>query len=461
MDEVNKNIEIAKKIAEEVKEKNGRMYYVGGFVRDQLMNRENKDIDVEVFGITKEELIAIISKYGIVDQIGSSFGILKVFGLDIDFGFPRKETNTGSSHKDFSIQVDPNMTTLEAAKRRDFTMNALMQDVLTNEIIDHFNGVEDIQNKIIRYVDKNSFVEDELRVLRACQFAARFNFKISKDTIELCKTLDCTNLTKERIYTEVEKALLKSDKPSIFFEYAREIGILSKIFSPMDKLIGVEQEPKWHPEGDVWIHTMMVIDQAAKLREKSNYPLAYMFAAVCHDLGKITTTRRLHGKIVSYNHENELHLTKSFLKNITNNNDLIHSVLILVKNHMRPNILAKNNSSDKAVRKLIVETSGKLVNIQDGILLAKADRTGRGSDDMQVYNIDEWWNEKLASVNDNKTTIKPLVTGADLINIGYTQGKELGEILKYAFKLQIDGMSREEILKSIKSKNNIKGIKIK
>lgn len=451
-DDINKNIEIAKEIANEIKDMNGRMYYVGGFVRDKIMNIENKDIDVEVFGITKDDCISVISKYGVVDQIGSSFGILKVFGLDIDFGFPRKERNTGSSHKDFEVQIDPFMSTLEAAKRRDFTMNALMQDVLTGEIIDHFGGVQDIQNKTIRHVDKKTFVEDELRVLRACQFAARFNFKISDETINLCKKLDCTSLPKERIYTEVEKALLKSTKPSIFFEYANEIGILPKIFSPMNKLIGVEQEPKWHPEGDVWTHTMMVLDQAAKLREQSNYPIAYMLAAVCHDLGKITTTRHLHGKIVSYNHENELHLTKSFLKNITNNNDLIHSVLILVKNHMRPNILAKNNSSDKAVRKLILETSGKLVNIQDEILLAKADRTGRGSDDMQAYNIDGWWKEKLATVNDNKTTIKPIVTGIDLINIGYTQGKELGEVLKYAFKLQISGMSREEILKNIKKK---------
>lgn len=451
-DDLEKNIQILKEIAEEIKNNNGRLYYVGGFVRDQLMNKENKDVDVEVFGINTDELISILSKYGTVDQIGSSFGILKVYGLNIDFGFPRKEKNTGLSHKDFEIKIDPYMTTLEAAKRRDFTINALMQDVLTGEIIDHFNGIQDIQNKIIRYVDKKTFAEDELRVLRACQFASRFSFKIDENTIKLCKTLDCTNLPKERIYAEVEKALLKAEKPSIFFEYAREIGILSKIFSPMDKLIGVEQEPKWHPEGDVWTHTMMVIDQAAKLREKSNYPIAYMLSAVCHDLGKITTTRHLNGKIVSYNHENELHLTKSFLKNITNNNDLIHSVLILVKNHMRPNILAKNNSSDKAVRKLIVETSGKLVNIQDEILLAKADRTGRGSDDMQTYNIDDWWKEKLATVNENKTTIKPLVTGEDLINMGYSQGKELGETLKYAFKLQISGMSKDEILKNIKRK---------
>ncbi len=447
---INKDIEIAKKIAEEIKDINGRMFFVGGYVRDYIMKKENKDIDVEVFGLTEQELIQVISKYGIVDKIGSNFGILKVHGIDIDFGMPRKDLNTGVKHTEFEVNIDPNMSTLEASKRRDFTINALMQDVLTGEIVDHFGGLQDIQNKVIRHVDEITFVQDELRVLRACQFASRLSFKISEDTLTLCKKLDCSNLTKERIFTEVEKALLKSDKPSIFFEYCYQIGLLKKIFSPMDKLIGVEQSPVHHPEGDVWTHTMMVIDAASKLKDKSNYPIAFMLAAVCHDLGKITTTRHLHGKIVSYNHENELQLTKKFLKNITNNNDLTYSVMLLVKNHMRPNILAKNNSSDKAVRRLIVETNSKLVNIQDVILLSKADRLGRGSDDLDSYDIDKWWKEKLVTVNENKTSILPLVNGKDLIQMGYVQGAEIGEILKEAFELQIRGLSKEEIINKIK-----------
>jgi tRNA nucleotidyltransferase (CCA-adding enzyme) len=451
-DELNNNIIVAKKIAQEVKDKNGRMFFVGGYVRDQIIGKENKDIDVEVFGLSVDELTDILSKYGIVDEIGVSFGIFKIHGIDIDFGMPRKERNTGAKHKDFEINIDPNMSTLEASRRRDFTMNALLQDVLTGEIIDNFNGIQDIQNKVIQHIDENTFIQDELRVLRACQFASRFNFSISEDTLKLCKRLDCTNLAKERIYIEVEKALLNTDKPSIFFEYARQLGLLKKIFAPMDKLIGVEQSPIHHPEGDVWTHTMMVIDEAAKLREKSNYPIAFMLAAVCHDLGKITTTRRLHGRIVSYNHENELHLTKKFLKNMTNNNDLTYAVMLLVKNHMRPNIIAKNNSSDKAVRKLIVDTSSKIVNIQDAILLSKADRMGRDTNDLNVLDIDVWWKDRIAKVNENKTTIDPLITGKDLTQMGYIQGEEIGIILKKAFELQINGLSKEEILKTIKNK---------
>ena len=452
-DELDENIRIVREIAKEVKEKNGKMFYVGGYVRDQIINIKNKDIDVEVFGLLSEELIEILSKYGIVDQIGCIFGIFKIHGIDVDFSMPRKEKNIGVKHKDFEINIDPNMSTLEAARRRDFTMNSLLQDVITGEIIDHFGGIQDIQNKVIQHIDDNTFIQDELRVLRACGFAARFNFTISKDTLDLCRKLDCTNLPKERIYTEVQKVLLKSNKPSIFFEYIWQLGLLKKIFTPMDKLIGLEQSPEHHPEGDVWTHTMMVIDEAAILREESNYPIAFMLAAVCHDLGKITTTRHLHGKIVSYNHENELHLTKKFLKNITNNTDLTYAVMILVKNHMRPNILAKNKSSDKAIRKLIVDTSSKLVNIQDAILLSKADRMGRSSNDLNIVNIDKWWKNKIAEVNESKTTITPLVTGRDLINLGYTEGEEMGIVLKRAFDLQINGLSREKIISNIKIKS--------
>jgi len=452
-DELNNNIIVAKKIAQEIKDKNGRMFFVGGYVRDQIINKENKDIDVEVFGLSVNELTDILSNYGVIDEVGISFGIFKIHGIDIDFSMPRKEKSIGVKHKDFQINIDPNMSILEASRRRDFTMNALLQDALTGEIIDNFNGIQDIQNKVIQHIDENTFIQDELRVLRACQFAARFNFRISEDTLKLCKKLDCTNLAKERIYIEVEKALLNTDKPSIFFEYARQLGLLNKIFAPMDKLIGVEQSPIHHPEGDVWTHTMMVIDEAAKLRKKSNYPIALMLASVCHDLGKITTTRHLHGRIVSYNHENELHLTKKFLKNITNNNDLTCSVMLLVKNHMRPNILAKNNSSDKAIRRLIVDTSSKIVNIKDAILLSKADRMGRDTSDLNILDIDEWWKDRIATVNENKTTIDPLVTGKDLTQMGYIQGEEIGVILKQAFELQICGFSKEEILKKIKSKS--------
>jgi tRNA nucleotidyltransferase (CCA-adding enzyme) len=447
--EINETLSISKKIAEDIKLKKGRMFYVGGYVRDKILKLENKDIDVEVFGLSPDEIKEVLSKYGVVDEFGAKFGIFKVHGIDIDFAMPRTEKSTGEGHKNFEVNVNPNMSMINACKRRDFTINALMEDVLTGEVFDYFDGLKDLQNGNIRHVDDETFVEDELRVLRACQFAARFDFKICNETINLCKKIDCSKLPKERIYGELEKALLKANKPSIFFEYARKIEILNKLFSPMEKLIGLEQNPKYHPEGDVWNHTMMVIDEAAQLKEKSNYPISLMLAAVCHDLGKITTTRVIHEKIVSFDHENRLELTEKFLKNITSNKDLIDSVKILVKNHMRPNIIAKDDSSDKSIRKLIVDTNGKLVNIQDAILLSKADRLGRSINNIDAESIDIWWNNRLQKVNGEETKIIPFITGKDLIDMGLKPNKEFKKILELAFKLQLNGLNREEILKKL------------
>ncbi len=452
---INLDIKILNDIAKDIDKNNGRTFFVGGYVRDKLLKLESKDIDVEVFGIEINNLRKILLKYGNINEFGNKFGILKLTGTNIEFSIPRKEKSIGEKHQDFEIDIDPHLSLISASKRRDFTMNALMEDVLTGEIIDNWNGKEDIENKVIRHIDDSTFIQDELRVLRACQFAARFNFKISDETIKLCKKIDCSNLPKERIYTELEKALLYSKKPSIFFEYVRQIGLLDKIFKPLDKLIGLKQNPIYHPEGDVWNHTMMVLDEGANIKEKSNYPICLMLSCICHDLGKITTTRIKNGKIISYDHENQLHLTDKFLKNITDNKDLITSVKILVRNHMRPNVIAKNNSSNKAIRKLIVDTSGKLVDIKDAILLSKADRLGRSINNMSEEDLEKWWEDKLSEINNKETKIIPFITGHDLIDLGFTPNKEFGDILDYAFKLQIDGFDKEAIInKIIRNKKN-------
>lgn len=445
----NLDFQILNKIAVDIDEKGGRTFFVGGYVRDKLLKYKSKDIDVEVFGIDINKLKDILLKYGNVNEFGNKFGILKLSGTNIEFSMPRKEKSIGEKHQDFEIEIDPNLSLINASKRRDFTMNSLMEDVLTGEIIDYWNGKEDIENKVIRHIDDVTFIQDELRVLRACQFAARFNFEISKETINLCKKIDCSHLPKERIYAELEKVLLNSEKPSIFFQYIREIGLLSTLFKPLDKLIGLKQNPIYHPEGDVWNHTMMVLDEAAKIKEKSNYPICLMIACICHDLGKITTTRMKNGKLVSYDHENQLHLTDQFLKNITDNKDLIVSVKILVRNHMRPNIIAQNHSSNKAIRKLIVDTSGKLVNIKDTILLSKADRLGRSINNMSEDDLENWWENKLSEINNKETKIVPFINGQDLINLGFIPNKNFGDILDYAFKLQIDGLNKEEIINKI------------
>ena len=217
---MNKDILLASK----VKEKGGRAFYVGGYVRDLLLNIPNKDIDIEVHGIAEKDLVAILNEIGEVDYYGRSFGIYALRHEDIEVALPRSEKVLGTGHRDFEISVDPDMGYKNAALRRDFTINALMMDVLSHEILDYFNGTYDLNKGIIRHVNDVSFAEDPLRVYRAAQFASRFGFKIDERTVELCKGIDTFVLSRERIEEELKKALLKAEKAEIFFECLKEMN---------------------------------------------------------------------------------------------------------------------------------------------------------------------------------------------------------------------------------------------
>lgn len=423
----------------------GEVYFVGGYVRDSLLGKENKDIDIEIFNITPNRLKEALSKFGTVDDIGASFGVLKLHGLDVDFAMPRSESKSNLGHKGFDVNVNPFMNTKDASKRRDLTINSLMKNYKTGEIIDHFNGLSDLKNGLIKHIDDKTFVEDELRSLRACQFAARLNFKIAKETIELCKGFKLNILPQERIFEELSKALLKSNRPSIFFENLYEMGLIKQIFTPIDVLKTIEQNLVYHPEGNVWNHTMLVIDELAKLRNKSNYPLALMLAGICHDFGKIKATKILDGKIMAHGHENILDDVEIFLNNICNNKDLINSVILLVRNHMKPNSKGVVfEAKDSTIRRLIVKAKGKRVDIKDLLLLAEADHKGRLN--AGDYNEEKvWFDKKIKDVcNDND--IKPVIQGRDLIKLGLKPSKEFKIILDRAFELQLDGLSKEEII---------------
>ena len=217
---MNKDILLASK----VKEKGGRAFYVGGYVRDLLLNIPNKDIDIEVHGIAEKDLVAILNEIGEVDYYGRSFGIYALRHEDIEVALPRSEKVLGTGHRDFEISVNPDMGYKNAALRRDFTINALMMDVLSHEILYYFNGTDDLNKGIIRHVNDASFVEDPLRVYRAAQFASRFGFKIDERTVELCKGIDTFVLSRERIEEELKKALLKAERAEIFFECLKEMN---------------------------------------------------------------------------------------------------------------------------------------------------------------------------------------------------------------------------------------------
>ncbi len=241
-------------LAEIIKRNGGRAMLVGGCVRDALMGVEPKDWDLEIYGIEPSKLREILDGFGKVDAVGEAFTVYKI-GDDLDVALPRRERKTGRGHKGFVVEGDPQMSFAEAAKRRDFTVNAIMQDALTGEIIDVYNGRADIENKILRVVSNETFAEDSLRVLRAAQFAARFEFTIEPETIEICRQIDLTDLPKERIWGELEKLLLKSAKPSIGLQYFYDLNIAAQLFPELVALVGVPQESTWHPEG--WLFSAL------------------------------------------------------------------------------------------------------------------------------------------------------------------------------------------------------------
>ncbi len=325
--------------------------------------------------------------------------------------------------------------------RRDFTVNAMMQNVLTGEIVDCWGGKEDLNRKILRCVSAETFPEDALRVFRAAQFAARFEAQIEPQTLALCAQIDVTQVTRERVMEEMNKALLKARKPSVFFRVLREMNHLKEFFPELAACIGVKQSPVYHPEGDVFEHTMLVVDCAANLRSRAVNPQAFMIAALFHDLGKIVATE-IHedGKITAYGHEVlGLETVKTQLLRLTNNQKLIRYVLNLTELHMRPNRLAENHSKKKKTRELF-----DLCEVpEDLILLARADATGKL--DKPYPDEDEiFLRERLEDYR--AVMLRPMVTGDDLIRAGVVPGKQMKEMLAFARKLHFSGIERKNAL---------------
>lgn len=435
------NEAMVQRLAQSVAREGGRVYYVGGFVRDRLLGRENKDIDVEVHGVTPAQLEAILDTLGQRMQIGESFGVYALKGHDVDIAMPRRENATGRGHRDFAISVDPFIGTRKAAMRRDFTINAMMEDVLTGEIVDPFDGREDLQNGVIRHVSDASFAEDPLRVLRGAQFAARFHFTIAPETIQLCRTMDLSALSRERVEGEMKKALLKSDEPSIFWNAMREMNQLSCWFPELEALIGLEQSPKFHPEGDVWTHTLCVTDRAAALRHRAAQPFPFMMSALCHDIGKAVTTEEIDGVIHAYRHEEEgLPLAERLLHRLTGEKKLIAYVLNMVENHMRPNTMARHQSSFKATNHLFDDS----LEPADLILLAMADAQGTGTY-VPGHSSEAFLFERLAAYRELME--KPAVMGRDLIEAGLKPDSRFAELLAYAHKLHLAAVPKEAALK--------------
>ena len=432
---------IEKRIAERVKEAGGRTFYVGGYVRDRLLGIENKDIDIEVHGVVPEKLYDILSSLGEVLIYGNSFGVYALKGYDIDIAMPRKEKAIGRGHRDFEIDIDPFIGHKEAARRRDFTINSLMEDVLSGEIVDSFNGEDDLKKGIIRHIDDRSFVEDPLRVLRSCQFASRFGFEIAPETIELCRSIDITVLSRERVEEELKKAIVRGDKPSLFFEYLKKMDQLSYWFKEVKDLIGLKQDPIYHPEGDVFIHTMEVIDNGSRYRDKVSDPYLFMLLCLCHDFGKIVTSETINGRIHAYGHEKEgLPLVAEFLNRITSNAAVHRYVLNMVPLHMKPNAVAHAKSAVKVTNRMFDEAIEPL----DLIYFSMSD-TCRIMEGEEFDGDSDFLFERMKIYEEYMA--RPYVSGQDLIDNGLEPDESFSEILEYAHKLRLAGIGKPDALK--------------
>ena len=433
--------EMAHTLAQAVHDHGGCAYYVGGCVRDGLPTDRDIDLDIEIHGIVPHVLEEILDSLGQRMSMGESFGIYGLKGYGLDIALPRKEHLRGVGHKDFDIISDPFIGTKAAAKRRDFTVNAMMQNVLTGEIIDHYGGKADWEQGILRHVCNESFPEDPLRVLRGAQFAARFGLTTAPKTLELCRTMDLSHLPKERIEGELKKALLKSDTPSLFFTFLRQAEQLSLWFPELEALIGVPQHAVYHAEGDVWNHTMMVLDEAAKLRHRASNPYHFMLAALCHDFGKAAASEDRDGIVHAYGHETAgLPLVRSFLQRLTNETKALEYAENLTALHMKPNVAAHNRSSVKSTNKLF----DSCIDPMGLVLLALADDRGRISLS-PAPSTEDFLTERLAVYEEMMA--RPYVMGKDLIAAGLTPGKDFSELLAYAHKLRLAGVDKDSALK--------------
>jgi len=437
------SLETARAIAGAVRNAGGRALIVGGWVRDQLLGHPSKDLDIEIFGVPQEHLPALLNAFGRVEPVGQSFPVYKVVrpdGGDIDVALPRRESKRGRGHKSFDVIGDPSMTVGEAARRRDFTINAIAWDPLTDTYEDPCNGRADLESGVLRAVDLSTFGDDSLRVLRAIQFAARFEFALEDATAALCRSIPLDDLPAERIWGEIGKLLLQARRPSIGLALALDLGVVDRLFPELKALVGCKQEPEWHPEGDVWTHTLMVVDQARQRNTDLPRPqqVAVMLGAVCHDFGKPATTAFVDGRIRSLDHEEAgIAPATAFLDRLNVHSmdgfDVRRQVLGLVAQHLKPGAFYKaGNVSDGAFRRLAQKVDLELL-----ARLARADCHGRtGVFDCSAM---DWFVDRARALGVEHQPPPPLLLGRHVLALGLAPGPKVGEVLRVVYDAQLDG----------------------
>jgi tRNA nucleotidyltransferase (CCA-adding enzyme) len=426
-------------LASAIRDAGGRALIVGGWVRDRLLGLASTDIDLEVFGLPAERVRAVLEAAGRVETVGASFQVFKLG--EIDVSLPRRDSKSGRGHRGFEVTGDPSMSIEEAARRRDFTINAISWDPLTGEYLDPFDGRRDLAQRLLRVVDAATFADDSLRVLRAIQFAARFDLAVDSATRAICASIPLDDLPAERIWAEFEK-LLGAPRPSIGLALALELGIVAKLWPELHALAGCPQEPEWHPEGDVWVHTLQVIDQARRrVDDLDRGPwLAVMLGAVCHDLGKPLTTAFLDGRIRSIDHEEQgVAPASAFLDRLNVHSidgyDVRRQVLGMTAQHLKPGMWFKvrDEVGDGAFRRLAQKVDLELL-----ARVAKSDCLGRQPGTFNCEAMD-WFLDRARHLGVEHRPPAPILLGRHLLALGVKPGPRLGGILKTVYEQQLDG----------------------
>ncbi len=422
-------------IAREITRIGGRAFYTGGYTRDLLISghaEAGSDIDIEVFHLESEQLIALLSPFGEVKTVGKIYPVFKIKG-----------------HPEWDFTLSRQNSYADAAARRDFTIDAIMIDIVTGEILDYTGGKQDLAAKVIRHTTPEVLADDPLRAYRAASLAGRLEFTVHPETLQLMHKADLGKVPHERIAAELKKLLLLSAKPSIGLRYLEKTGLLRQLHPDLYNLIGCEQEPKNHPEGDVWEHTLQVVDEAAKLKDKSRNPLVLMWAALLHDIGKPAVTKQREGKITAYGHDTQgAGMASAFLHDLRCSNDLTHSVMVLIREHMHPVLLYKQKEqiTDKAIRKL-----ADRVDISELLLLSEADFHGR-SMERDYSPIRDWLLGRIMELGlEPGKKIEPLLKGRDLLELGMPPGDSFKKILDLAWELQLEGLDKEQIIRAVKA----------
>lgn len=434
---------------------NGTVLAIGGAVRDGFLGRPIKDLDCEVYNVSLESLEELLTQFGPVRSVGKAFGVLRIDGLDIDWSLPR----TDAQGRKPPVALNTQMSYRRACMRRDLTINAMGINLVTGELVDPCNGLADLRAGILRSPDIHQFSADPLRLYRVMQFVSRFGMRVDDALNDVCATMDVSAVSRERIEQEWSKMFMLSELPSLGIRWLAKINRLHDLFPELYALINVPQRADYHPEGDVFEHSMQVLDAAAArichcINESEKKQLLY--AALCHDMGKPSTTVWDKNRWRSQGHaEAGVAIARGFLKRITRERNITKAILKLVEHHMAPGEFIRNNASDYAYKKLAIKLY-PVTSLRMLTLLSSADRAGRNPDGsgLPLTTLDSEVEQFAKNVQQIGIWEQPepsILTGNDLIYI-CQPGPQFGVLLKraYAYQIKHDIRDKEQLLRYLK-----------